>query len=64
MPDASQARRLRRLVLHERPELAPTRRALDQRDLTGGDAAEPNPHRQRHDMQAVQQIRAGRRHCW
>ena len=40
-------RRLARAVLGERGELPPPGRALDQRALPDGDAAEPRPHRDR-----------------
>ena len=41
----------------------PNPRAVDQRDLANRDAAEANSHRQRDDVQAVQQIVERRRHA-
>ena len=43
-------------VFEECAEFAPTRRALDQRHLAGGDAAEAHPHRQGHDVQALENV--------
>ena len=54
-------RRLGRLVLEEGPELAPAGRALDQGDLANVNTAEANSHRQRDDVQALQQIVKGGR---
>ena len=56
-------RGLGRLVLEERPELAPAGRPVDQRDLANHDAAEANSHRQRDDVQAVEQVVERRGHA-
>ena len=49
-------RGLRWVVLEEGTELAPTRRAVDERNLANDDAAELHPHRQGDDMQAVDDV--------
>ncbi len=50
-------RGLGRFVLEERPELAPADGPVDQRDLANGDAAEADSHRQRDDVQAIENVR-------
>ncbi|SKS66783.1 Uncharacterised protein [Mycobacteroides abscessus subsp. abscessus] len=47
---------LGRLILGKRTELTPARRAVDQRDFPGGDAAKSHPHGQRDNMQPVEHI--------
>jgi hypothetical protein len=50
-------------VLEEGAEFAPTGGTVDQRQFAAGDAPEAHPHRQRHHMQAVQNVVQGGRHC-
>ena len=47
---------LGRFVLEESTELAPTRGAVDERQLANRDAAELHPHWQRDDVQAVDDV--------
>ena len=50
-------RRFGRLVFQKSAELAPARRAVDERQLAHGDAAELHPHRQGDDVQAIDDVR-------
>ena len=55
-------RRLGVAVFQEGAEFAPAGRAVDQRQLPGGDAAEADPHRQGHDVHPVEDVVEGRGH--
>ncbi|SHV92636.1 Uncharacterised protein [Mycobacteroides abscessus subsp. abscessus] len=57
-------RRLGRAVLDERAEFTPAAGPVDQRDFTNVDAAEPDPHRQRDDVQALEQFVERRQSGW
>ena len=56
MPAASHAAASAGLVLEEGAELAPACRAVDERQLANGDAAELHPHRQGDDVQAIEEV--------
>jgi hypothetical protein len=49
-------RRFGGFVLQKGAELTPAERAFDERQLANVNAAEANPHRQRDDVQSVEQF--------